>query len=115
MKAVARAAVVAVLLLIVLLPIYWMVATSLKPNREITQDGTLYPHAPSLANYTHLFSQKQFGSVVKSFVTTADEEASQVNENLHNVASPAALAEANKSRDVIVELRDFLKPFAVEE
>ena len=61
------------------------------------------------------FSQKQFGSVVKSFVTTADEEASQVNENLHNVASPAALAEANKSRDVIVELRDFLKPFAVEE
>jgi multiple sugar transport system permease protein len=72
MKAVARAAVVAVLLLIVLLPIYWMVATSLKPNREITQDGTLYPHAPSLANYTHLFSEKQFGNfLLNSLVVTA--------------------------------------------
>src|ERR1700682_1234459 len=72
MKAVARAAAVAVLLLIVLLPIYWMVATSLKPNREITQDGTLYPHAPSLANYAHLFSQKQFGNfLLNSLVVTA--------------------------------------------
>src|SRR5258707_3654226 len=72
MKAVARAAVVAILLLIVLLPIYWMVATSLKPNREITQDGTLYPHTPSLDNYTHLFSQKQFGNfLLNSLVVTA--------------------------------------------
>ena len=38
------------------LPIFWMVATSLKSNREITQDGTLYPHAPSLDNYRSLFS-----------------------------------------------------------
>ena len=30
--------------IVALLPIYWMAATSLKSNREITQDGTLYPH-----------------------------------------------------------------------
>jgi hypothetical protein len=58
------------------------------------------------------FSQKQFGSVVESFVTTADEELSRVNENLGNVASPAAVAEATKIRDVMVDLREFLKPFA---
>ena len=36
---------------VVLLPIYWMVAASLKSNKEITQDATLYPHAPSFDNY----------------------------------------------------------------
>ena len=72
MKGIARTMTVAVILAIVLVPIYWMVATSLKPNREITQDGTLYPHAPSLANYAHLFSQKQFGSfLLNSLVVTA--------------------------------------------
>ena len=45
---------------IVLLPIYWMLATSLKSNREITQDGTLYPHVPTFENYIRLFSRKQF-------------------------------------------------------
>ena len=51
------------MLAVVLLPIYWMVAASLKPNKEITQDGTLYPHAPSFDNYTHLFAEKQFGAL----------------------------------------------------
>jgi multiple sugar transport system permease protein len=55
-------------LIIVLLPIYWMVAASLKPNREITQDATLYPHAPSFDNYVRLFSQKQFGSFLLNSV-----------------------------------------------
>ena len=58
---IARAIVTVIVLVVVLLPIYWMVSSSLKPNREITQDGTLYPHAPSFDNYTHLFSEKQFG------------------------------------------------------
>jgi hypothetical protein len=61
------------------------------------------------------FSQKQFGSVVELFVSTADEEISRVNENLGNVAAPAAVAEATKSRDVMVDLREFLKPFAAKE
>jgi hypothetical protein len=61
------------------------------------------------------FSQKQFGTVVESFVTTADEQLSRVNENLGNVAAPAAVAEATKIRDVVVDLREFLKPFAAKE
>jgi len=56
-----RAGVTALLLAVVLLPIYWMAAASLKSNKEITQDATLYPHAPSFDNYRHLFSLKQFG------------------------------------------------------
>ena len=64
----ARAVVMLLVLGIVLLPIYWMVAASLKPNQEITQDGTLYPHAPSFDNYRHLFSEKEFGSYLKSEV-----------------------------------------------
>jgi hypothetical protein len=58
------------------------------------------------------FTQKQFALVVESFVTTADAELSRVNENVRNVAAPGALAEAMNIRDVIADLRDFLKPFA---
>ena len=61
------------------------------------------------------FTQKQFGLVANLFVTTADAELSRVNEDLHNVVAPAALAEAGTIRDVILDLRDFLKPFAVVE
>jgi len=61
------------------------------------------------------FAQKQFRLVVESFVTTADAELSRVNANLRNIAAPAAHAEAINIRDVIVDLRDFLKPFAAEE
>ena len=68
----ARAVVMLLVLGIVLLPIYWMVAASLKPNQEITQDGTLYPHAPTFDNYRHLFSQKEFGAyLTNSLAVTA--------------------------------------------
>ena len=36
---------------VALVPLVWMVETSLKSNREITQDGTLYPHTFTFANY----------------------------------------------------------------
>jgi multiple sugar transport system permease protein len=70
---IARGIVVAVLLAIALVPIYWMVAASLKSNKEITQDATLYPHEPSLDNYRRLFSQKQFGDYLTNslMVTSA--------------------------------------------
>jgi len=61
------------------------------------------------------FTQKQFEFVADSFVTTADSELSRVNEDLRSVATPAALAEAATIRDVIVDLRDFLKPFTLEK
>jgi hypothetical protein len=59
-----------------------------------------------------LFSQQQFGLVVKLFISTADEQIPRVNENLRNVAAPAAVAEGTTIRDAIVDLREFLKPFA---
>jgi hypothetical protein len=61
------------------------------------------------------FSQRQFGLVVKSFVTTADEELATINTNLRDIAGPSAVAEATNIRDTVVDLRDLLKPFAGEE
>lgn len=59
------------ILFIVLTPIYWLLATSIKTNREITQEGTLYPHEPTFANYVGLFAQKEFGSyLLNSIVVT---------------------------------------------
>ena len=67
-----RSIVMLVLLTVVLLPIYWMIAASLKSNKEITQDATLYPHAPTFENYARLFSQKQFDAyMMNSLVVTA--------------------------------------------
>jgi len=57
-----RSFVVALVLTIVLLPIYWMIAASLKANKEITQDATLYPHAASFDSYIRLFTEKGFGA-----------------------------------------------------
>jgi hypothetical protein len=61
------------------------------------------------------FTQKQFGLVVNSFLSTADAELSRVNDSLRKLAAPAALADATSVREAIVDLRDFLKPFAIEE
>ena len=62
----------ALVLAVVLLPIYWMVATSLKTNKEIRQDATLYPHAPTFNSYILLFKDKGFSSfLTNSIVVTA--------------------------------------------
>ena len=67
-----RRLVTAVVLAVVLLPIYWMVATSLKTNKEIRQDATLYPHAPTFNSYFLLFTDKGFSSfLTNSIVVTA--------------------------------------------
>jgi len=60
------------------------------------------------------FSRQQFGLVARGFVSTADEELARVNDNLRNIAAPAALAEATHIRDAMADLRDILKPFATE-
>ncbi|MDP9137179.1 MAG: carbohydrate ABC transporter permease [Pseudomonadota bacterium] len=66
-----RGGVIVLLLTIVLVPIYWMVAASLKSNKEISQDATLYPHAPTFDNYRRLFSQKEFADyLLNSLVVT---------------------------------------------
>jgi multiple sugar transport system permease protein len=66
--ALARAAVVALILAIVLVPIYWMVAASFKSNPEITQEATLYPHVWTLDNYARLFSEKEFGRYLRNSI-----------------------------------------------
>ena len=57
-------------------PLLWMVLTSLKTNREITQDTSLIPQALTTANYVSLFSGREFGayltnSIVVTFVSVA--------------------------------------------
>ena len=60
------------------------------------------------------FTQKQFGVVVNSFLSTADAELPRVNDSLPKLATPGALAQASSVHEAIVELRDFLRPFAIE-
>jgi multiple sugar transport system permease protein len=59
---------IAVALLFSIVPLVWMVSTSLKTNREITQDGTLLPHSFTLANYSSLFKGREFGSYLTNSI-----------------------------------------------
>lgn len=53
-------------------PLIWMVLTSLKSNREITQDGSIIPEALTTANYVSLFQGREFGSyLLNSVIITA--------------------------------------------
>jgi myo-inositol-hexaphosphate 3-phosphohydrolase len=61
------------------------------------------------------FTQRQFGLLARSLVTTADEELTQLNANLPNIAAPTAVLEATNIRDAVVDLRDILKPFVAQE
>jgi len=66
----ALAAVAAVIFAVT--PLVWMVLTSLKSNREITQDATLVPEALTLANYVSLFDGREFGAyLTNSVIVTA--------------------------------------------
>lgn len=61
-------AAVAIALLFSIVPLVWMLSTSFKTNREITQDGTLLPHSLTLANYSSLFNGREFGSYLTNSV-----------------------------------------------
>jgi len=53
------------------IPLLWMVLTSVKTNREITQDTSLVPQALTTANYVSLFSGREFGAyLTNSIVVT---------------------------------------------
>ncbi len=55
-----------------IVPILWMVLTSLKSNREITQDSSLFPEVLTLENYVSLFSGREFGAyLTNSIIVTA--------------------------------------------
>ena len=57
--------------LLVLLPIYWMVITSLKVPREILRVPSFWPHAPTLNNYYELLFEKHFLIAVRNSLIVA--------------------------------------------
>ncbi len=61
------------------------------------------------------FAQQQFRLVVGLFVATADVQLPRVEDDLHKMTAPDVVTEASGVRNVIVDLRDFLKPFAAEQ
>jgi multiple sugar transport system permease protein len=65
----AAAALAAILFAVT--PLVWMVLTSLKTNREITQETSLVPQSLTSANYVSLFSGREFGAyLTNSIVVT---------------------------------------------
>ncbi len=53
-------------------PLIWMVLTSLKTNREITQETSLVPQTLTPQNYISLFSGREFGAyLTNSIIVTA--------------------------------------------
>lgn len=65
-----RVVLLAIFLLAVILPIYWMAITSLKPNQEIinAQELTYYPHTITLENYEMLFSMYNYGEMLQNSI-----------------------------------------------
>ncbi|HET8672074.1 MAG TPA: carbohydrate ABC transporter permease [Thermoleophilaceae bacterium] len=63
---------IGVLLTIVfcLFPFYWMINTSLKTGAELST-GHLYPHAPSLSNYTSIFKNGDFTTALRTSAIVA--------------------------------------------
>jgi hypothetical protein len=61
------------------------------------------------------FAQQQFRLVVGLFVATADAQLPRVEDDLHKMTAPDAVTAATGVRNVMVDLRDFLKPFAAEQ
>jgi hypothetical protein len=61
------------------------------------------------------FAQQQFRLVVGLFIAEADAQLPRVDDDLHKMSAPAAVAEATAVRNVIVDLREFLKPFGAEQ
>jgi len=59
---------VVVIVVATVTPLLWMITTSLKSNREITQDGTLLPKSLTLANYVSLFEGRAFGSYLTNSI-----------------------------------------------
>lgn len=65
---VLRVIVLTVAILVVTMPIYWIVITSLKTNAEVinTAQLTFYPHKLTLQNYKDMFTQLNFGLYLKN-------------------------------------------------
>jgi multiple sugar transport system permease protein len=71
----ARWVVIVIILVLVLFPIYWMIATSLKIPRDIYRTPSLWPRTFTLNNYNILINQKGFllnigNSIIVSLTVT---------------------------------------------
>ena len=55
MRIQARAVVMTLYLLVLMLPVYWLINMSFKGNDEILSRLTLWPHVATLKNYRHIF------------------------------------------------------------
>ena len=64
-------AALAIAVLLVLFPIYWMIATSLKVPREIFRQPSLVPLAPTINNYITLLTEKGFLVAIKNSLIVA--------------------------------------------
>jgi len=63
-------------LVITLLPVYWMVNTSLKTQVEVfTSPPTLWPENPTLRNYTGLFTHRHLGKYLLNSIVIAGSAA----------------------------------------
>ena len=55
-----RRLIMALFLIFLLLPIYWLVNMSFKTNAEIVSTMTLWPHAPTLQHYKRIFTDESW-------------------------------------------------------
>ena len=57
-----RRLILALFLIFLLLPIYWLVNMSFKTNNEIVSTMTLWPHTPTLRHYQRIFTDESWYS-----------------------------------------------------
>jgi multiple sugar transport system permease protein len=53
---------------VALVPLLWMLISSLKSNTEIFQSRSLLPDAPTLENYRTLFAEREFGVFLRNSI-----------------------------------------------
>jgi ABC-type glycerol-3-phosphate transport system permease component len=71
-RRIALYACLGVLLLWSLLPIYWILTTGFKPEREVyAQPPTLFPAAPTLANFEHILFATRFPLFLQNSLVVA--------------------------------------------
>src|SRR6476661_10089134 len=57
-------------ILFCLFPFYWIVNTSLKTGAELSQ-GSLFPHHPTLDNYSSIFKNSDFTTALRTSLIDA--------------------------------------------
>ena len=61
-------ATIVAILAIALFPFWWMIDESLKQPVEIFSGANLYPHHPTMSNYSQLFNDYHFGSYLENSI-----------------------------------------------